>query len=249
MGRAYSHGGRGILVLPIPSRAAKWCRPLPWKIRRSLLKLVIAVVRPDKLNDVLESLFRADVRGLTLQRVQGHGGETERVETYRGTTVKMELSEKARIEIAVSDHFVDRTVDAILRAARTGAVGDGKVFVLPVEKCTDPTAKRTAAATRSKHVGFGCSLRFASPRCPRSRRGPLPPRSGDFLSGERMAGARPTTADSPAVNASPVTPELANLTSPAVRSESVVAMRRLSRGGPPRLAHATPPGSGPPALL
>lgn len=98
------------------------------------MKLVVAVVRPEKLNDVLESLFRAEVRGLTLQRVQGHGGEMERVETYRGTTVKMELSEKVRIEIGVSDHFVQPTVDAILRAARTGEVGDGKVFVLPVEK-------------------------------------------------------------------------------------------------------------------
>ena len=77
-------------------------------------------MRPDKLNDVLESLFRADVRGLTIQRVQGHGGETERVETYRGTTVKMELSEKVRLEIGVSDHFVQPTVGAILRAARTG---------------------------------------------------------------------------------------------------------------------------------
>ena len=98
------------------------------------MKLVVAVVRPEKLPDVLESLFRAEIRGLTLQRVQGHGGETERVETYRGTTVKMELSEKVRIEIGVSDHFVKPTVDAILRAARTGTVGDGKVFVLPVEK-------------------------------------------------------------------------------------------------------------------
>ena len=98
------------------------------------MKLVVAIVRPEKLNDVLESLFHADVRGLTIQRVQGHGGETERVETYRGTTVKMELSEKVRIEIGVSDHFVAPTVAAILRAARTGAVGDGKVFVLPVEK-------------------------------------------------------------------------------------------------------------------
>lgn len=95
---------------------------------------MVAIVRPDKLNEVLESLFRAEVRGLTLQRVQGHGGETERVETYRGTTVKMELSEKVRIEIGVSDHFVRPTVEAILRSARTGAVGDGKVFVLPVEK-------------------------------------------------------------------------------------------------------------------
>lgn len=83
---------------------------------------------------MLESLFHAEVRGLTLHRVEGHGGEIERVETYRGTTVKMELSEKVRLEIGVSDHFVEPTVDAILRSARTGSVGDGKVFVLPVEK-------------------------------------------------------------------------------------------------------------------
>jgi len=98
------------------------------------MKLVVAVVRTEKLNDVLEALFRAEVRGLTINRVQGHGGEIERVETYRGTTVKMELSEKVRIEIGVSDHFVEPTVKAILTSARTGDVGDGKVFVLPVEK-------------------------------------------------------------------------------------------------------------------
>jgi nitrogen regulatory protein P-II 1 len=98
------------------------------------VKLVVAIVRPDKLADVLESLFRAEVRGLTISRVQGHGGETDRVETYRGTTVKMELSEKVRLEIGVSDHFVEPTVRAILAAAGTGTVGDGKIFVLPVEK-------------------------------------------------------------------------------------------------------------------
>ena len=98
------------------------------------MKLVVAVVRPEKLSDVLEALFRAEVRGLTIGRIQGHGGETEHVETYRGTTVRMELSEKVRIEIGVSDHFVEPTVQAILNAARTGEVGDGKVFVLPVEK-------------------------------------------------------------------------------------------------------------------
>ena len=98
------------------------------------MKLVVAIVRPEKLGDVLESLFRAEVRGLTIHRVQGHGGETEQDETYRGTTVKMELSDKIRLEIGVSDHFVQPTVDAILASARTGEVGDGKVFVLPVEK-------------------------------------------------------------------------------------------------------------------
>jgi len=98
------------------------------------MKLVIAVIRPDRLPHVLEALFRAEVKGLTISRVSGHGGETERVETYRGTTVKMELSEKVRIEIGVSDHFVEPTVRAILSSARTGSVGDGKIFVLPVEK-------------------------------------------------------------------------------------------------------------------
>jgi nitrogen regulatory protein P-II 1 len=98
------------------------------------MKLVVAIVRPEKLSSVLESLFRAEVRGLTLSRVQGHGGETENVETYRGTTVKMELSEKVRLEIGVSDHFVEPTVKAILASARSGEVGDGKIFVLPVEK-------------------------------------------------------------------------------------------------------------------
>jgi nitrogen regulatory protein P-II 1 len=98
------------------------------------VKLVVAVLRPEKLNDVLEALFRTDVQGLTISRVHGHGGETERVETYRGTTVKMELAEKVRIEIGVSNHFVATTVATIARAARTGEVGDGKIFVLPVEQ-------------------------------------------------------------------------------------------------------------------
>jgi nitrogen regulatory protein P-II 1 len=98
------------------------------------MKLVIAIVRPDRLPRVLEALFRAEVTGLTISRVQGHGGETEQVENYRGTTVKMELSEKVRIEIGVSDHFVTPTVQAIVTAARTGEVGDGKIFVVPVEK-------------------------------------------------------------------------------------------------------------------
>ncbi len=98
------------------------------------MKLVVAIVRPEKANDVLEALFRAQVRGLTISPVHGHGGEMEMVETYRGTTVKMELQEKVRLEIGVSDHFVEPTVRAILESARTGEVGDGKVFVVPVEK-------------------------------------------------------------------------------------------------------------------
>ena len=98
------------------------------------MKLVVAIIRQEKLSEVLEELFNANVAGLTISRVHGHGGETERVETYRGTTVKMELTEKVRLEIGVSDHFVEPTVQAILAGARTGEVGDGKIFVVPVEK-------------------------------------------------------------------------------------------------------------------
>jgi nitrogen regulatory protein P-II 1 len=98
------------------------------------MKLITAIVRPEKLPEVLEALFNAEVRGLTISRAQGHGGETEQVETYRGSTVKMELVDKVRLDIGVSDPFVQVTIDAILASARTGEVGDGKIFVLPVEK-------------------------------------------------------------------------------------------------------------------
>jgi nitrogen regulatory protein P-II 1 len=98
------------------------------------MKLITAIIRPEKLNEVLEALYRSEVRGLSISRVHGHGGETESVETYRGTTVKMELIEKVRLEIGVSEPFVDIAVDAILGAAHTGEVGDGKIFVVPVER-------------------------------------------------------------------------------------------------------------------
>lgn len=98
------------------------------------MKLVIAIVRPDKANDVLEALYRAEVRGISMSRVQGHGGELDRVETYRGTRVKMGLSEKMRFEIAVSDEFVQPTIDALCDGGQTGEVGDGKIFVVPLER-------------------------------------------------------------------------------------------------------------------
>jgi nitrogen regulatory protein PII len=98
------------------------------------VKLVIGIVRPEKANDVLEALYRAEVRGVSMSRVQGHGGELDRVETYRGTTVKMGLAEKVRFEIAVSDGFVDAAVEALCEGARTGEVGDGKIFVVPLER-------------------------------------------------------------------------------------------------------------------
>jgi nitrogen regulatory protein P-II 1 len=108
--------------------------PLYRREEGGFVKLVIGIVRPEKANDVLEALYRADVRGVSMSRVQGHGGELDHVETYRGTTVKMGLAEKVRFEIAVSDSFVEATVEALCNGARTGEVGDGKIFVVPVER-------------------------------------------------------------------------------------------------------------------
>lgn len=98
------------------------------------MKLVIGIVRPEQTNHVLEALYRAEVRGMSMSRVQGHGGELDRVETYRGTTVRMGLADKMRFEIAVSDEFVEPTIQALCEGARTGDVGDGKIFVLPLER-------------------------------------------------------------------------------------------------------------------
>jgi nitrogen regulatory protein P-II 1 len=113
------------------------------------VKLVIGIVRPERANDVLEALYRAEVRGLSMTRVQGHGGELDRVETYRGTTVKMELSEKVRFEVAVSEEFVQPTIDALCAGARTGEVGDGKIFVVALDPVVRirPGETDTAAVT------------------------------------------------------------------------------------------------------
>lgn len=98
------------------------------------MKLVVAILRREKLAATLKALYRADIRGVTVLPVHGHGGETQSVETYRGTTVKVELHEKVQLQIGVTEPFVQPTIDAILTGARTGDVGDGKIFVLPVER-------------------------------------------------------------------------------------------------------------------
>jgi nitrogen regulatory protein P-II 1 len=100
----------------------------------SAMKLVIGIVRPEKTNEVLEALYRAEVRGFSMSRVQGHGGELDRVETYRGTTVRVGLTEKVRFEIAVSDDFVDPAIEALCSGGQTGEVGDGKIYVLDLEQ-------------------------------------------------------------------------------------------------------------------
>ena len=97
------------------------------------MKLIKAIIRSEKLTEVLNALYEADVYGLTVSRVRGHGGEKEKVEIYRGTKYKHELNDKVAIEIGVSEPFVDKTVQTLMAAARTGEIGDGKIFVLPVD--------------------------------------------------------------------------------------------------------------------
>jgi nitrogen regulatory protein P-II 1 len=98
------------------------------------MKYIVTIVRPERLSAVKEALFRVGVTGMTLSRVSGHGGEHQVIEQYRGSAVLLEFHDKVRIEMAVSEPFVQPTIDAILSAARTGAVGDGKIFVQPLER-------------------------------------------------------------------------------------------------------------------
>lgn len=98
------------------------------------MKLITAVIRPDRLSAVKEALFGAGVTGITISRVSGHGGEKELLEQYRGSKFLVEFHEKVQLSIAVSEEFVDKTIDAIVKGARTNKVGDGKIFVQPIER-------------------------------------------------------------------------------------------------------------------
>ena len=98
------------------------------------MKLITCIIRPERLTAVKEALFRAGVTGITLSRVSGHGGEREIVEHYRGSSLVLEFRDKVKIEMACSEPFVDATIEAIVSAARTGDVGDGKIFVQPLDR-------------------------------------------------------------------------------------------------------------------
>src|SRR5438128_6789319 len=98
------------------------------------MKLITCIIRPERLADVKAALFRAGVTGISISRVSGHGGERDLVEHYRASSIVLEFREKVKIEMAVSEPFVEPTINAILASARTGEVGDGKIFVQPVER-------------------------------------------------------------------------------------------------------------------
>jgi nitrogen regulatory protein P-II 1 len=98
------------------------------------MKLITAIIRPDRLSAVKEALFAAGVRGITIGRVSGHGGQAGVTEQYRGNQFMVEFHDKIELKIAVSEGFVQPAIDAIVHAARTGNIGDGKIFVQPLER-------------------------------------------------------------------------------------------------------------------
>lgn len=97
------------------------------------MKLIIAYVQPHMLHSVKEELFNAKIYKMSVTNALGCGQQKGYTEAYRGVTYEVNLLKKVRFEIAVNDEFVQPTVDAIIRGARTGEIGDGKIFILPLE--------------------------------------------------------------------------------------------------------------------
>ena len=97
------------------------------------MKLVTAIIKPFKLDDVREALSELGVSGMTVTEVRGFGRQKGHTELYRGAEYVVEFLPKSQVQVAVRDDMVEATIDAILGAARTGKVGDGKVFVTPIE--------------------------------------------------------------------------------------------------------------------
>ena len=98
------------------------------------MKIVTAIIKPFKLDEVREALTAAGVPGMTVSEVKGYGRQKGHTEIYRGAEYAIQFLPKLKIEVAVSDEFIARVVEAISGAARTGEIGDGKVFVTPLEQ-------------------------------------------------------------------------------------------------------------------
>lgn len=98
------------------------------------MKLVVAIIKPFKLDDVREALHDVDVHGMTVTESKGFGRQKGHTEIYRGAEYAIEFLPKLRLEVAVSDEQLDSVIETISTAARTGKIGDGKIFVLPLEQ-------------------------------------------------------------------------------------------------------------------
>lgn len=99
------------------------------------MKIIIAIIQPQRLEQVKNELYKADVNLITVSEVLGHGRQMGVTEVYRGNKETGNLLRKIRIEIAVNDEFVEPTIQAVLKGAKTGKLGDGKIFVYNLEEC------------------------------------------------------------------------------------------------------------------
>ena len=99
------------------------------------MKLVIAIIQPYKLEEVKDELYKTDINLITVSEVLGHGRQMGVTEVYRGYKETGNLLRKIRLEIAVNDNFVEPTVKAIIKGAKTGETGDGKIFVMDLKEC------------------------------------------------------------------------------------------------------------------
>ena len=98
------------------------------------MKLVIAVIKPFKLDEVREALTRVGVHGMTVAEVKGYGRQKGHTEIYRGAEYVVNFLPKLRLEVAVASEHLDQVMEALAAAARTGQIGDGKIFVMPIER-------------------------------------------------------------------------------------------------------------------
>lgn len=118
------------------------------------MKRVEAVVRADKLSDVTDALLEHGIDAMTVSDVRGRGNQPGKERTWRGETYTVDLLPRSRVEIVVPDHLVDETVDAVAGAAHTGEVGDGKIFVHPVEQAVRiRTGEEGEEAVRTEPTG------------------------------------------------------------------------------------------------
>jgi len=99
------------------------------------MKLIVAYIQPEKLSDVKQALYEAEVYKVSVTNAMGCGQQRGYHEQYRGVDIEVNLLKKVRLEIAVNEGFVKPTVEAIIKGARTGRIGDGKILVLPLEQC------------------------------------------------------------------------------------------------------------------
>lgn len=97
------------------------------------MKMIVAVIKPSRLDAVLDAVTEAGASGLTVTEVRGYGRQRGKTEVYRGAEYEVKLLPKVKLEIAVPDDIAERVIEAVSRTANTGKIGDGKVFVLPVE--------------------------------------------------------------------------------------------------------------------